>query len=375
MSIWRAFATAALFLLEAVLADSILHAAPPLAGAVIVVDAGHGGQRYSESYTGGTRGVGSRLTESELNLRVAFELEKLLREDGATVYMTRIADHRLSPEGSSNSDELHARNDFFEHHNCHFFLSVHHNAGRSTATGHTALYKHNAEVDTLYESLARDVNDALEGAVPGPKNKLIKGNYHILRETAIPGTISEAGFMTNPAFDTLCNTPAFPRAEAAAIRKGAVRYWTEHKEDLVRLREILADERALRPRDPKTFTAIDLNPDYQAKMKGLLAKVAPNGAYEPAKVNDYIERFRSAVVTEPEVVFAIRAEPDGQRIRLVGETSEARYHNELIDMFVAMKLYNLTNDIEFPGRDGRGRRPATTPTGSSGAPMPPAAPR
>ena len=49
-------------------------AEPPLAGAVIVVDAGHGGQRYSKSYTGGTRGVASRLTESELNLRVAFEV-------------------------------------------------------------------------------------------------------------------------------------------------------------------------------------------------------------------------------------------------------------------------------------------------------------
>src|SRR5437016_3044935 len=144
----------------------------PLAGAVIVVDAGHGGQRYSKSYTGGTRGVVSGLTESELNLRVAFELEKLLKENGATVFMTRVADHRLSAEGSSNSAELHARIDLFEHHNVHFFLSVHHNAGGGAATGHTALYKHNAADDTLYESLARDVHDAREGVGPGPKLKL-----------------------------------------------------------------------------------------------------------------------------------------------------------------------------------------------------------
>src|SRR3954449_12287286 len=78
---------------------------PPLKGAIIVVDPGHGGQRYSKSYTGGTRGVVSGLTESELNLRVAFELEKLLKENGATVFMTRVADHRLSPEGSSNVAE------------------------------------------------------------------------------------------------------------------------------------------------------------------------------------------------------------------------------------------------------------------------------
>src|SRR5438067_229969 len=80
----------------------------PLKGAIIVVDAGHGGQRYSKSYTGGTRGVVSGLTESELNLRVAEELEKLLKEKGATVFMTRRADHRLSREGSSPRDELHA---------------------------------------------------------------------------------------------------------------------------------------------------------------------------------------------------------------------------------------------------------------------------
>src|SRR5882757_7986619 len=101
----------------------------PLTGAVLVVDAGHGGQRYSKSYTGGTRGVTSRLTESELNLRVALELAKFLTENGAEVHLTRVADHRLSHEGSINSEELHARVDFFEHYNCHFFLSVHHNAG------------------------------------------------------------------------------------------------------------------------------------------------------------------------------------------------------------------------------------------------------
>src|SRR5438132_5739597 len=80
----------------------------PLAGAVIVVDPGHGGQRYSKSYTGGTRGVESRVTESELNLRVALELARLLKENGATVHLTRVGDHRLSREGSSRTDELQA---------------------------------------------------------------------------------------------------------------------------------------------------------------------------------------------------------------------------------------------------------------------------
>jgi N-acetylmuramoyl-L-alanine amidase len=320
----------------------------PLKGAVIVVDPGHGGQRYSRSYTGGTRGVSSGLTESELNLRVAVQLAELLREKGATVYLTREADHRLSPEGSSNKDELHARIDFFEHHDAHFFLSVHHNAGRASATGHTALYKNNAADDTLYESLARDVNDALEGAVPGPRLPLIKGSYHILRETAIPGTISESGFMTNQAFDELSTRPDYPRKEAEAIRKGAIKYWVEHKDALTALREKLMKERAEHPRDPKTYTAIDLNPDFRARMRDLLGKVAPGGKYDPAKVGEYVENFRQAVVSDEKATFAVKGEFDGKQIKLSGETSDRKYHDQLIDMLVAMKLYNVSNDVLFP---------------------------
>jgi N-acetylmuramoyl-L-alanine amidase len=319
---------------------------PPLKGAVIVVDPGHGGQRYSKSYTGGTRGVVSRLTESELNLRVATELAKLLKEDGATVYLTREGDHRLSPEGSSNKDELHARIDFFEYHDAHFFLSVHHNAG-SPGAGHTALYKHNARDDTLYEALARDVNDALEGAVPGPKLPLIKGSYHILRETAIPGTISESGFMTNKEFDELSTRPDYTKREAAAIRKGAVKYWAEHKDALIALRERLTKERAEHPRDPKTYTAIDLNPDFRARMRKLLAQVAPDGKYDPAKAGEYVESFKKAVVTDPKE-FTVTAEFDGRRIKLSGATSDRKYHDQLIDMLVAMKLYDIVNDVQLP---------------------------
>jgi N-acetylmuramoyl-L-alanine amidase len=322
----------------------------PLAGAVIVVDPGHGGQGYSKSYTGGTRGVKSGLTEGELNLRVSLELVKLLKEAGATVHLTREADHRLSREGSSNSDELHARIDYFEHHNPHFFLSVHHNAGPATATGHTALYKHNAADDTLYESLAREVNDALDGAVPGPKRKLIKGNYHILRETEIPGTIAESGFLTNADFDELANRPAFPKAEAEAICKATVRYWTGHKEALVKLRDRLTKERAAKPRDPKTFTATALNPTYREEMDRLLAQVAPGGKYEATKAGEYVTAFRKVVVTDPAATFTVKAEVTGTGVKLTGETSDRRYHDRLIDVLVAMKLYEITNEVRIPKR-------------------------
>jgi hypothetical protein len=242
---------------------------------------------------------------------------------------------------------LHARIDFFEHHNCHFFLSVHHNAGPAGASGHTALYKHNSADDTLYETLARDVNDALEGAVEGPKRALIKGSYHILRETPIPGTITESGFMTNREFDDLSSRPDYPKKEAAAIAKGAVTYWTRHKAALVALRDKLAKDRAASPRDPKSYTATALNPDYQERMKALLDKVAPGGKYEPAKAGDYVQAFRKAVVGD-DAAFTVKAEVTGKRIHLTGEVSDRRHHDRLVDLFVAMKLVGIINDVRLP---------------------------
>ena len=251
--------------------------------------------------------------------------------------------------GRSGAEELHARIDFFEHYNAHFFLSVHHNADGSRSTGHTALYKHNAKDDTLYKALARDVNDALERrAVPGPKNVLVVKSIHILRETDIPGMISEAGFMTNPAFDAISHQSDFPPKEAAAICKGAIKFWTDHKAELVALRNKLARERDAHPRNPNTYTATDLNPAFQKRMKKLLAQVAPEGNYVPAKVGEYLAGFKKAVVTDPKATFTVQARYDGERIELTGETSVRAYHDQLIDMLVAMKLYNISNEIRLP---------------------------
>lgn len=316
----------------------------PLAGAVIVVDPGHGGQRYSRSYTGGTRGVTSRLTESELNLRVGFALAKKLEAAGATVHLTRTYDRRLSREGSSQRDELHARVDYFDRFNPHFFVSVHHNAGPATATGHTALYKHNAADPTLYEACARAFNDALEGAVPGPKRRLIgpDGNYHILRETDVPGTITEAGFQTNPAFDELSNRPDYPDREAAALLKGAVTYWTAHKPALVALR----DKR--QPKPGGKVTATDLNSAFQGETAKLLERVAPGGRYEAGKAAEYVTAFK-ATLTAP-TGFAVTATVQGEAIKLGGSVADKTHHDRLIDLFVAMRLVALDNAIDFPGR-------------------------
>ena len=44
----------------------------------------------------------------------------------------------------------------------------------------------------------------------------------------------------------------------------------------------------------------------------------------------------------------MKGEFDGRRVTLSGATSDRRYHDQLIDMLVAMKLYNIANDIQLP---------------------------
>ena len=67
-----------------------------------------------------------------------------------------------------------------------------------------------------------------------------------------------------------------------------------------------------------------------------------------AKIGGYVAKYKAAVVTDPAAVFDVTGKYDGQRIRLSGETSDRKYHDGLIDLLVAMKLYNITNDIRIP---------------------------
>ena len=85
-SLKKIFYLAAVLILAIVFA-SFASADPgmPLEGALICVDPGHGGQGYSKSYTGGTRGVNSRMYEGDLNMKVAIQLVPMLTAAGADV--------------------------------------------------------------------------------------------------------------------------------------------------------------------------------------------------------------------------------------------------------------------------------------------------
>ena len=68
------------------LVDAKVNSILPLEGKIITIDPGHGG-RDSGTMSG-------KLMEKDLNLEISYQLKKVLEENGATVYMTRMVDDK-----------------------------------------------------------------------------------------------------------------------------------------------------------------------------------------------------------------------------------------------------------------------------------------
>ena len=72
------------------------------------------------------------------------------------------------------------------------------------------------------------------------------------------------------------------------------------------------------------------------------------GRYDPARVGDYVAAYKRAVVTDPAATFTVTAAFDGTTIRLAGEVSDRAHHDRLIDLLVAMRMYDIANEVRLP---------------------------
>ncbi|MBR4986504.1 MAG: N-acetylmuramoyl-L-alanine amidase [Proteobacteria bacterium] len=170
----------------------------------ICIDPGHGG---SDS---GATGCG--LVEKEINLSVSMKLKPLLEAAGYTVYMTRTSDATVSLAGRSS---------YANSKGVTTFASIHTNSATATATGiETFCYtgclsnKGNA-----YQQASNIQSEMLK--VWGGTGKLadrgVKAeNFHVLRETSMPATLTELAFINNCNKDATYLKSDSHRNEAAS---------------------------------------------------------------------------------------------------------------------------------------------------------------
>jgi uncharacterized lipoprotein YddW (UPF0748 family)/N-acetylmuramoyl-L-alanine amidase len=183
----------------------------PLAGIVIMLDPGHGGDD-----SGTTGPLGTSYPEKRVNLNTALKLRTELQNLGAEVLMTRTTDKTVSL-----SDRLTASRDAKPD----MFLSLHSNSMAenvdiSKINGFSVHYK-----EALAKTLSQELLEASKEA--GRRGRdLYWANFYVVRGTWTPSMLIEMGFLPNPAEAELLTDELEQTYLAKKLASGIVDYFS-----------------------------------------------------------------------------------------------------------------------------------------------------
>jgi len=202
---------------------------PGLAGKVIMLDPGHGGD------DGGavSRNVG--VVEKAVNLQVALRLRALLAEQGAVVYMTRATDQRPAPESYLNAVEgeprdqldLQYRTQLANALGVDLFLSLHHNSGETLSQGTEVYYTSTTLNGDRSRELAQLVQQELVAALGTRNRGVFDDTFYVTRNTLAPAALVELAFINNPQEGPRTVDAAFQEAAAQAIVRALERFYAQ----------------------------------------------------------------------------------------------------------------------------------------------------
>ncbi len=193
----------------------------------VVLDAGHGG---SDSGAIGRFGA-----EKTFTLDVVLKAAELLGRSGYRVLLTRSSDEFVP---------LEERSKFANRFSSALFISVHFNAGGSGTGVETfamsprgvpsmSLEGANLPNFNLYPGNRRDPENAAlatasHAALLSRSGMLDRGikraRFYVLRETALPGVLLEAGFISNPEDARKISSPWYRQQVAGGIVEGVNNY-------------------------------------------------------------------------------------------------------------------------------------------------------
>ena len=173
-------------------------------GRRVIIDAGHGGRDYAAYYRG--------VRESDLNLRVATKLERLLKERGYSVTMTRRSDVFLS---------LSRRASIANRYRNAIFVSIHFNAtSQRWVRGAETFYAGSSRGRALASAIQSQLVRRLK-----VRNRGVRfGRYTVLTATRCPAVLVECGFISNASERQRCATASYQSTAALAIAEGIAKY-------------------------------------------------------------------------------------------------------------------------------------------------------
>lgn len=164
----------------------------------------------------------NNVKEKEINLKIAKELEKLLKKEGIKVVMTRKDDGGLYQQSSNNKkvEDMRKRCEIITEADPVFTVSIHQNSypDESVKGAQVFYYGQSQEGKKLAESLQQTLVQQLD-----PENhRQAKANesYYLLKKTPTPTVIVECGFLSNYEEAELLGTEEYQKKVAEAIKTG-----------------------------------------------------------------------------------------------------------------------------------------------------------
>jgi N-acetylmuramoyl-L-alanine amidase len=173
----------------------------------VVIDPGHGGKDPGSIGASGSY-------EKDFTLSLASKVSHLLEQESQIeVYMTREKDVFLSAE-------TRVRPNYANDLGADLYISIHANTFTDPSVSGTESFYYNQNSLSLANIIHKHVVEAT-----GFRNRGVKKeNYFVLKDTTMPATLLEIGYITNPEDEQTMLTSEFQQSVANSIRDGIKEY-------------------------------------------------------------------------------------------------------------------------------------------------------
>ena len=195
----------------------------PVTNKSIIIDAGHG---FPDGGAVGNSGT----IESEVNLKIALKLQKLLEESGSTVILTRsdengIYDNDSDSISKKKVSDIQNRVKLGNNSSADIFVSIHLNKiEQEEYSGWQTFYNEKSkDGKRLSESIQKSLNETIsKNNTRQPKSI---DNVYILKYVEIPTSIVECGFLSNKEEEEKLKSEEYQNQLAYGIYLGIIDYF------------------------------------------------------------------------------------------------------------------------------------------------------
>ena len=208
--------------------SSLVQAQGPLAGKVIVIDPGHGGEDPGAVVNG--------FREKDVNLAIALKLKALLDMASAATVYTRVDDSTLGGGERSRRSDLEARVQIANESRGDIFVSIHADTVEDTsragvvvfygtANGYVYAETRPPELIAQSRNLAATIRDGLKIVAEANDRGVLAVPYYLLGKVDMPAVIAEVGTLTNYTEALKLNDPNYQQRVAHSLYSGILAYF------------------------------------------------------------------------------------------------------------------------------------------------------